>query len=146
MSATLKAATPDDIEGMLQIEALCFSDPWSRVTFSFFLNSKAHFSVLCENEQVIGYAVTELADAEAGELLNIAIAPTARQKGYSRILMDDLIKAARQQNKKKIWLEVRESNTPAVSLYESYGFKADGVRKNYYHNPTENGLLMTLDL
>ena len=97
-------------------------------------------------KKIIGYAVLELDNDDASEIDNICIAPESRKNGYSRILMDDIIATSRRLSKKHIWLEVRESNTPAISLYKKYGFRTEGVRKSYYQNPTENGLLMTLDL
>lgn len=47
---------------------------------------------------------------------------------------------------KKIMLEVRESNLPAIKLYEKYNMKKDGVRKNYYREPLENAILMSADI
>ena len=45
-------------------------------------------------------------------------------------------------NAERIILEVRESNVPAIGLYEKYGFKNVGIRKNFYHSPVENGITM----
>ena len=43
---------------------------------------------------------------------------------------------------KNFFLEVRESNIPAIKLYEKFEFKIMGVRKNYYHSPAENAIVM----
>ena len=61
-------------------------------------------------------------------------------------MLNALIDLARESKCKKIHLEVNENNKSAIHLYELYGFKQDGLRKNYYNNGTENAILMTLEL
>ncbi len=146
MNVTLRRATPEDIPQIAAIEAASFPVPWQEQIFFIFMHDKTRFTVLEKDGKIVGYAILEIAGDEVSELDNIAVSPESRKKGYARILMDDIVATSRALNKKRIWLEVRESNTPAISLYESYGFKTDGVRTNYYRNPTENGLLMSLKL
>ncbi len=62
------------------------------------------------------------------------------------MLLSELIKEAGESGIKKIFLEVRESNIPAISLYNGFGFKQVGMRKDYYEKPVENALLMLKEL
>jgi ribosomal-protein-alanine N-acetyltransferase len=67
-----------------------------------------------------------------------------RRRGIARKMIDLLAGYAEKCDVCSILLEVRQSNTPARTLYEDIGFKAVGVRKNYYKNPVENAILMDL--
>ena len=80
------------------------------------------------------------------ELENIVVAPLARRKGLGGRLMDALLAAARQTNSSSVFLEVRESNAAARTLYEKAGFEQTGRRKSYYTNPMEDALLYRLTL
>ena len=74
--------------------------------------------------------------------MRIAVLPAARGRGYGRDLMEILAEYARANRVDEISLEVRASNAAAISLYKSYGFKIEEVRKRYYSNPVENALIM----
>ena len=74
--------------------------------------------------------------------MRIAVKPEYRGNGYSKILMDRMMQSSGEQEAPDLTLEVRAGNTPAIRLYESYGFVAEAVRKGYYHNPTEDALIM----
>jgi [ribosomal protein S18]-alanine N-acetyltransferase len=81
------------------------------------------------------------------ELENIVVAPTARRKGLGKQLLNSLLAAARDKNSNSVFLEVRESNSGARTLYEKAGFKQTGRRKSYYTSPLEDAILYrwTLD-
>lgn len=74
------------------------------------------------------------------EITNIA----TKQKGLGSELLKKLIEFAESQQVKTIFLEVRESNLQAQNFYLKKGFEKIGQRKNYYHQPTENAVLMAL--
>jgi ribosomal-protein-alanine N-acetyltransferase len=74
-------------------------------------------------------------------LENIAIAPTARRKGLGLRLLSALLSAAREANSDSVFIEVRESNAAARTLYEKAGFKPAGRRTSYYTNPMEDAVL-----
>jgi ribosomal-protein-alanine N-acetyltransferase len=65
-----------------------------------------------------------------------------RKRGVGSLLVEELIRAASEQNISALTLEVRASNTAAISLYKKHGFTAEGIRKNYYSHPTEDGIIM----
>jgi ribosomal-protein-alanine acetyltransferase len=80
------------------------------------------------------------------ELENIVVAPTARRKGLGKRLLDALLAAARETNSNSVFLEVRESNAAARTLYEKAGFVQTGVRKFYYTDPPEDAVLYRRNL
>ncbi len=75
------------------------------------------------------------------ELENIVVAPAARRKGLGKLLLDALIAAASKTNSSSVFLEVRESNASARTLYEKAGFEQTGRRKSYYKDPLESAIL-----
>jgi ribosomal-protein-alanine N-acetyltransferase len=78
------------------------------------------------------------------ELENIVVAPGALRKGMGRRLVESLLARARETNSEAVFLEVRESNAAARSLYEKVGFELTGRRKAYYKNPPEDAVLYRL--
>jgi ribosomal-protein-alanine N-acetyltransferase len=80
---------------------------------------------------------------DESDVVNIAVLPNFRCKGYGRMLLQSLEDMARKNGASLLHLEVRQSNVPAIGLYEGFGFTTDGIRKNYYTKPLENAVLMT---
>lgn len=137
----------EDAESLGDIDKLCFSHPWSSKAFQdAAMNDSYDYRIAVSDDgTVLGYAgmITVL---DSADVTNIAVIPSARRCGIGRALLCDMIASAKKKNIKYIHLEVRVSNEPAKSLYESLGFVTDGRRKNYYSKPTEDAVLMTLDV
>ena len=76
-------------------------------------------------------------------IANVAVKSTHRKKGYGQLLIENALTVAEDNSCAFITLEVRISNSPAISLYEKCGFEKVGERKNFYSCPTENALIMT---
>ena len=91
---------------------------------------------------VVGYIVYWL-QAEAISLLNVAVDPNWRGFGFGMKLMQAMIKETVQEDISKIILEVRESNSSAIALYNTIGFKVTHTRKNFYSNG-ETALVMEI--
>ena len=72
-------------------------------------------------------------------MTNVAVLPKYRRQGIGRLLLSEEMK----NDMAFISLEVRESNLPAIRLYESVGFVIQGVRPKFYTSPTENAVIMT---
>ena len=94
---------------------------------------------------ILGFLVARHVAPE-WELENIVVAPSARRKGLGKRLLDALLAAARETNSSAIFLEVRESNTSARTLYEKAGFEPAGRRKSYYTDPVEDAVMYRLTL
>ena len=92
---------------------------------------------------MLGFLVA-LHVAPEWELENIVVDPSARRRGVGKQLMDALLSAAHQTNCEAVFLEVRESNAAARTLYEKAGFEQTGRRKSYYNNPEEDAIMYRL--
>lgn len=131
-----------DMEQIVELEKQCFSVPWTYKDFEDTLKyENVVFLVAKENEQIVGYGGLYMS-MDQGDIANIAVAPSYRRKGIADLLMKELFEEAKNKSVADIFLEVRESNQAAINLYKKYGFEQIGIRKAYYTNPTENGLLM----
>lgn len=132
--------TKEDAKALERLDKLCFAVPWSEKSFKEEAeNSLARYFVAKENGEIIGYGGIWIVSGE-GQITNIAVHPDERKKGIASAILEELIKSAKGCS--QIFLEVRESNSSAISLYEKFGFKNCGVRKNFYHSPVENGIIM----
>jgi ribosomal-protein-alanine N-acetyltransferase len=84
--------------------------------------------------------------ADELEVIALATSASARRLGLARALISELLKHARAEGVRRVLLEVRKSNDPALNLYHSYGFVIGRTREDYYSNPTEDGVEMSLEL
>jgi [ribosomal protein S18]-alanine N-acetyltransferase len=89
--------------------------------------------------QILGLIVARCIDKE-WELENVAVRPSARRRGLGRALVERLLQLAREGSAARIFLEVRESNTPARRLYSQLGFLETGRRSDYYSHPIEDAI------
>src|SRR5215470_11438812 len=103
-----------------------------------------HGWVIGDREILFGFlAVRAIAAAEEMELLNLAVGPHWRRKGYASALLNAALQECREQGQEAVFLEVRESNVRALSFYKKHGFAQTGKRPNYYRNPEEAALTMS---
>ena len=132
------------IKEVAQLEALCFSKPWSEQgLLSELVNGTAHFFVAKNEGETIGYIGMHIVCDEA-YIANLAVHPGHRKKGVGRTLLHMAQGFALGMGAKFLSLEVRQSNQPAISLYRSEGFKTAGRRKGFYTQPKEDALILTL--
>ena len=122
----------NDLERVTAIERLVQTHPWSRQQFQESLASY-QCTVYEQANQVVGFCILQPVLDEANLLL-MAIDPSQQGKGLGYKLLDESIQQLKN-NPIQIFLEVRESNTAAVGLYEKIGFHQIDLRKNYYPNP-----------
>jgi ribosomal-protein-alanine N-acetyltransferase len=142
MSFTVTAMQAEHVAEIARLEKECFSSPCSEAALAEELsNSDSHFLV-AECDGIAGYIGVQEICGEA-YITNIAVFGEYRKAGIGRALLKSACDGAKSRNCSFITLEVRESNYPAISLYESEGFKRVGVRKNFYSSPTENAVLFT---
>lgn len=143
----IRAATVNDIPAIAEIEAACFSRPWSEKALSDTLESDFGHLVCAETPDgvIAGYAgIYCLGDA--GEITNIATLPAFRRRGIAAAVITFLLSTAAEHGARDAYLEVRDSNVGARHLYESLGFFENGRRKNFYQDPREDAVLMTKPL
>lgn len=132
-----------DINDMADLEAACFSDPWSLSQIAFELeNPNAVYFVAAIGDKTVGFAGMHNIVGE-GYITNVAVNSNYRKKGIAKTLLALLCEYAKENSMEFISLEVRVSNTPAISLYEKMGFKNEGIRKRFYCMPEEDAFIMT---
>lgn len=136
MCITITPFTAAHIAAVCELETLCFSDPWSAAALAEELNNPcARFLVALEDNVAVGYLGCHHIAGE-GFIANVAVHPTHRRRGIARKLVSAAIEQGRSLS--RLTLEVRESNTTAIALYQSLGFVKDGVRPRFYTHPTED--------
>ena len=128
---SFKKMTLADLVEIEPIEKLCYPNPWSRKVMADCI--KAHYQCVAMRygEELVGYAFM-LIGVNESHLLNLSVAPEQQRKGYAERLLQHMAYISRYWHCKKMLLEVRISNLPAIRLYEKAGFEYIGRRKNYY--------------
>lgn len=118
-----------DTTALAALYALAFPDTraWSAEEFDALLARPG--AVFANSPE--GYAVGHIVLDEA-ELLSIAIHPNHRREGIGTKLLSDFERAAGAKGAKRLFLEVSEANTAAITLYSTHGWSESGRRKGYY--------------
>jgi len=153
----IRPAVEGDIAAMVAIERASFSDPWTATAIASTLRYD-HMRVLVAEERggagdvggdgasrPLGYVVAMIAGPEA-EIADLAVSPHARRRGIGRALIDRLLGDLEVEGVTAVFLEVRESNRAARTLYESRAFRSIGRRRGYYRLPPEDALLLKREL
>lgn len=129
-----------DIPGILNIEQICFQeDSFSEKQFVYLIKrAKGIFYVILEQDKVIAY-VSLLFHGKTHYLrvYSIAVHPEYRGRSLGQHLMECTLQAARMYDAKKITLEVKDSNAPAIALYMKNGFMPIGIKPYYYHDGSD---------
>lgn len=144
MNINIRRMEKTDVDNVVRLEALSYGEHhWSKESFYNELsNNLAHYySAFDENNNLIGYVGCWHIFEEA-HITTLSVHPDCRKKGVAQRLLLTIIDGCYQNKIKYITLEVRESNIPAISLYEKNGFKSIGTRKGYYQDNNENALIM----
>ena len=138
----IRTAMEDDMLRIMEIEREAFFPPWtSGGILGELLADDSYFALAVEDEAVLGFAILHFSSGDA-ELLQLAVDAAHRRRGVATNLMEAALGQAQERKTRTIYLEVRESNEAARSLYEKYGFKEIGRRKDYYINPIEDATTM----
>ena len=141
----IREALAADVKQIAEIEKVSFKTPWSEeMILSEMKEPLSCFYVAVFQQKIIGY-YGFLHILDELHILNVAVDPDLRQKGVGKKLIEHLVEQARALSARAVTLEVRESNLPAIRLYESFGFACAGVRPHYYTDK-ENALIYWLEL
>lgn len=121
-----------------------FDDFWNYSVFKSELESdSSHYLVVKDNSKIIGFAGIKVTVPDC-DIMNIVVKKDFRNQGIGSLLLKELINLSKSLNVKNLFLEVNERNTPAILLYNKFGFKKICTRKNYYKD--NNAIVMKLDL
>ena len=129
-----------------ELEKLCFSAPWSyEMLCETISHPESAFVCAFVDGEFAGYAGM-LCVLDEGQICNVAVCPPFRRMGVGEALMQAQREAGNARDLSIMYLEVRAGNTAAQRLYEKMGWEKVGVRRNYYSNPREDGVLYNLYL
>ena len=148
----IRRMTLEDIPSVVEIEKQCFSLPWSENSFVDSLNRDDTIFLVCEEMDenartgcITGYMGVYLSFEEAS-VTNVAVSPVYRKRGCGEALVKKAKEAVKEAGAECIFLEVRQSNAPAISLYRKLGFEELGIRKKFYEHPVEDAIIMKVGI
>ena len=142
MEVIIKPLTEEYVDQVCVLEEEAFSMPWHKESFlEMIANENACYLVALVGEEVVASCGLRHIVGE-GEITNVVTKNTMRGKGVGRQILLRLLEEGSKMGAEAFTLEVRVSNAPAIHLYESLGFVSEGVRKNFYEDPTEDALIM----
>jgi len=144
MNVLIRPASNGDLAALATLEAASFSVPWNEAALAGHLRASYTLSLLLlEEDRPVGYLLAGFSPPE-GELYRVAVLPEARRRGYGRLLLEAFFREAEKRDVYSLYLEVRESNEAAIALYRCAGFRPVFLRENYYREPTEAALVMSI--
>ena len=144
---SFRPMTEVDVEAVLNIEFAAFSHPWTRGIFLDCVKSGHECWLMYLGNQQVGHGVLSAAGDES-HLLNLTVKPESQSNGLGGRLLAHLMARAHDRGAETAFLEVRESNHPAIRLYERFGFNEIGRRRGYYPavGGREDALVMAYSL
>lgn len=135
----------EDADGVARVEAACMPVPWSRQSFwEEASHTDAYYLIARDVDRdnlIVAYAGCWVL-ANEGHITNVAVDPDYQGQGLGRRLMNELTSRLKALGVDSMTLEVRPSNTVAINLYTSLGFRSVGQRPKYYTNPVEAAEIM----
>lgn len=136
-----------DVDTVLNIECSAFSHPWTRGIFLDCVRSGYECWVAFEGDSQVAHGVLSAA-AQESHLLNLTVRPDRQCRGYGHAMLKHLMERAKHRDAEVAFLEVRDSNAPAIGLYERFGFNEIGRRRGYYPaaQGREDALVMAYSL
>lgn len=142
MEVIIKPLTKEYVDQVCVLEEEAFSMPWHKESFlEMIANENACYLVGLVGEEVVASCGIRHIVGE-GEITNVVTKSTMRGQGIGESMLKKLMEEGAKMGAKEFTLEVRVSNAPAIHLYEKLGFACEGVRKNFYEEPTEDALIM----
>lgn len=141
----IRLMVEEDVDSVSQIEEQLFSKPWTKQDFMNSMSDRHNIYVVAENEQheIVGYCgIWGVLDE--GQITNVAVRSSEQGKGIGYRMLEELLAIGKNEGLSQFTLEVRVSNEKAIRLYQKLGFEEEGIRKNFYDKPVEDGIIMWL--
>ena len=126
--------TRGDVERVMKVEEEIYEFTWTDKIFSDCIRVGYSCWLALQQQNIVGHAVISVTEGES-HMLNLSIARAHQRKGFGRQFIEFLIQEAQANQAQTMLLEVRPSNTVAISCYNSAGFNEIGSRKDYYPAP-----------
>ena len=122
MTVSIGEITKNDVPCVAQIEKECFSVPFSEDDISSYIESPIwHFLVARDGDCVLGY-ISFTVILDECQIVNVAVTNSARGRGIGSQIITHFLSCIKEKGVGSVYLEVRESNTPAIGLYKKFGF------------------------
>jgi [ribosomal protein S18]-alanine N-acetyltransferase len=138
---SIRRLTYSDLPQVIAIERRSFPTPWSLAMFVLELSKPSGVCLAAvEGTRVVGHCICSRYDT-VWHVMNLAIDPVQRRRGIASALLEELLRRVPDAGA-RFTLEVRQSNTAAIALYERFGFRAAGLRRRYYQDNGEDALVM----
>ncbi|RLC55967.1 MAG: ribosomal-protein-alanine N-acetyltransferase [Candidatus Cloacimonadota bacterium] len=144
MKEKIREMKREDIPNIMKMEKELFAASWEEEMFIEEIE-KQYAYVLEIKNKIIGY-ICGWKLLDEFNITNIAVAPDFQRKGFGKVLVKFLMSKLLDEKCFKFFLEVRESNQAAKKLYDKLGFVVIGLRKNYYHSPEEDAMVLGTNL
>lgn len=145
LSLYIRDAHLEDLDAIFNMEETSFSDLYPKGLLKAFFYLPGVYIVASSKEAVIGYAIGIIRYEKLGHIVSVAVNESRRRKGVGQRLMEEIIGRLCSMGIKRIRIEVRESNLPAIKLYSKLGFMEEGKIKKYYSDG-ESAILMYLNV
>lgn len=140
---TIERMRTEHLDGVARLLEQCIPSPWSRASI---IGEMERLDAVClvaeDRDTVVAFLAFERV-LDEGTVAVLAVDSRYRRQGIARRMLTQAISA--EDELRRVMLEVRRSNAPAVALYERMGFECVGVRAGYYDDPREDALLYTLE-
>ena len=143
--ANIILAKREHLPLVADLEKEIFSEPCSEMGLEIFLDEKNFCALALEDGALASYC-TVVTVLDEAQIINVATSSARRGRGYAKMVLEGVFEECRKRGINMISLEVRESNLPAISLYQGLGFTVEGKRRDFYKNPRENALVMIKNL
>ena len=137
------AEAADEVNEIATLQSQTFTNPWSADSLRWEIANTdvARLYVMRADGVLIGFCAAWVILDEL-HINSVAIDAAWRRQGLASRLLRDVCQDAVRSGARQATLEVRRSNTAALTLYERLGFACEGVRKDYYQSPREDALVL----
>ncbi|MDY6775555.1 MAG: ribosomal protein S18-alanine N-acetyltransferase [Halobacteria archaeon] len=135
MTVPVRTARPHDIDDLIRLEHDCFESPNPRLLIRLCGSSDGLLVYETDgDDDVVGYILAVPVGRRDARVLSFCVDESNRREGYGRTLMLEAVRRLRDKGFERLSLEVRVSNSPAIELYESFGFVRTGRQDGYYED------------
>lgn len=146
----IRTMIPDDLSEILEISTQCGLSYWSRNDYldEAQRSDSIMLSAGTEGSGIAGFLVsrfvpgTSMDERMDAEVYNIGVRPELQKSGCGTLLFDCFLNKCRAASIETVWLDVRSSNEDAIAFYRKFGFTEFSLRKAFYGDPVEDGIVM----
>lgn len=142
MKIHIRPMEREDVDEVSRLEEETFSMPWSRDAFLKMITKEDAAYYVAESDSGIVGGCGVLMIAGEGNITNVAVSESARNKGIGTRLLKYMMEEGYRNGLTAFTLEVRVSNVAAIHVYEKLGFRSEGIRPNFYEKPVEDAMIM----